>query len=208
MTNEHSLVIKREAAMTPQNRPIPISSFQYWMYQLKHLPNSVLLALNVFFVLVIVLFSTKQPSIPEEWYPGGIRKPQPTTHIVIPTLGPLPTIPEPPPLPPAPPAAPVSQPEPIVGVFVPEQPVAVVEEPIPTIEVQPTVLPTPDKQATVDAWLLASPSTPTSSPASSEPGFAESFQPEPECNLFIGYVGKKREHCNAVYAMQTEEAQP
>lgn len=191
--------------MQPQNRPIPIRSFQYWLYQLKHLPNSVLLALDAFFVLVIFLFATKPPMMTDEWYAGGTRKAQPTIQIVTPTLAPLPTIPEPPPLPPAPP---VSQPEPIVGVFVPEQPIAAIEEPIPTIEVQPTVQPTADKQATVDAWLLAPASTPTSSPAPGEPGFAESFQPEPECNVFIGYVGEKRDHCNAVYATQTEEAQP
>src|SRR5262249_12709345 len=98
-----------------------------------------------------------QPSLPEEWYPGGTRKAQPTIQIVVPTPAPLPTIPEPSPLPPDQP----DQPEPIVGVFVPvpEQPVAPVEQ--PTIEVQPTA----NQQATVDAWLVAPPSTPTSSPA-------------------------------------------
>src|SRR5262249_16674845 len=102
---------------------------------------------------------------------------------------------------------PVSQPEPIVGVFVPQEPTAVVAEPIPTVETLPTLYPTAN-EATVEAWVAAPASTPTSSPAPGEPGFAESFKPEPECNLFIGYVGPKRDYCARVYATQTAEAQP
>jgi hypothetical protein len=178
---------------------VPISSAQYWLYQLKHLPPSALLVLNVFFGLVFFLFAIKYPAHPGTRYPGVSDDVQPTIQVLVPPSRIPPARVEPSPLPPA-----ISHPDPIGGVFVPEEPVATAEQEIPPTAVQPTA----DTEATAEAWVLAPPSTPTSSPAPGEPGFAESFQYQPECNLFIGYVGKKRAHCAAVYAAQTEEALP
>jgi hypothetical protein len=64
----------------------------------------------------------------------------------------------------------------------------------------------PDHEATAQAWVNAPASTATPLPQPDEPGFAESFQEGPECNVFIGYVGQKRAQCDAVYATQTAEA--
>jgi hypothetical protein len=50
------------------------------------------------------------------------------------------------------------------------------------------------------------PSTVTPTPSPQVVAFKESFQPQPECNIFIGYVGEKRTHCDAVYATQTAQA--
>ncbi len=179
---------------------VPISSAQYWLYRLKHLPPSALLALNVFFGLVFFLFAIKYPAHPGTRYPGVSNDVQPTIHVLVPTGRiPPPARVEPSPLPPS-----MSQPDPIGGVFVPEEPTVAPQQEIPPTVEQPTA----DTEATAEVWVLAPPSTPTASPAPGEPGFAESFQYQPECNVFIGYVGKKRAHCTAVYAAQTEEALP
>jgi hypothetical protein len=179
-------LVNMEVVMASQ-APVQISTFQYWMWKLKHLPNSVLLGLNVFFAAIIVLLWTKPIYIPE-WYPGGV-KPYPSIEIVHPTTAPLPTMPGLPPVLPAPPEQqqPVRQPEPIVGVFVPQEPV-VVEESIPTVEALTTPPPTAN-EATVEAWVAAPVSTPTSSPAPGEPGFAESFYLSRNATCSLGMLG-------------------
>jgi hypothetical protein len=132
----------------------------------------------------------------------------PASTAVRPTAA-IPTISQPTlePTPSLAPDEPVSQEAPVVAVPppVPEtivQPVAPTEVPAPVIDTQATA----DKQATVEAWVQAPPSTSTSLPEPGEPGFRQSFQDPPECNPFIGYVGPKRTYCEAVYATQTAEA--
>jgi hypothetical protein len=113
---------------------------------------------------------------------------------------------------PVPSAPPVSQGEPVAqGQPPPIQPEIHTPDATPTdgedapvVAVQVTA----DTQATADAWVKAPPSTATPSPGPGDPGFAESFQPQPECNIFIGYVGEKRAYCNGVYATQTAQAEP
>jgi hypothetical protein len=133
----------------------------------------------------------------------------PASTAVLPTAA-IPTIPQPT-LEPTPfpaPDEPVSQDAPVVVAPPPvpvdpvAQPVFPTEEPAPVIDTQSTA----DKQATVEAWVQAPPSTSTSLPEPGEPGFRQSFQDPPECNPFIGYVGPKRTYCQAIYATQTAEA--
>jgi hypothetical protein len=188
--------------MSAQN-PVQISTFQYYMWRLRNLPNSYLIVLDVLLCLIIVVYLVKPSKLIEEWYPGSVKT-FPTIQVAAPTLAPLPTIADPPTVA----APPVEQPAPVVGVYVPEQHIVAVVEPVqevPTIEVgTSTPLPTAN-EATVQAWVAAPPSTPTNTPAPGEPGWVESFQQPPECNLFIGYVGEKRTYCAGVYATQTAE---
>src|SRR5262249_31351314 len=99
------------------NHPVPISTFQYYVWKLKNVPTPVLLLLSAAFATIIYFFPQRPLELVKEWYPGSVREAQPTIQVTLPTHTPVPTVTE---LPPAPPSAPqqepVSQPEPIVGV--------------------------------------------------------------------------------------------
>jgi len=173
-----------------------MSPLQYWVYRFKRLPTSVHLLLNIVFCFIILFSLVKPATFVQEWYPGGVKI-QPTIHIVVPTRAPVPTSLPVPTYPPVVAAPPVVQEQPVVV----EQP-ASVEQVVPTVAPPATSMPqpTPNKEATVQAWLASPPSTPTT-----VSDFVASFQPQPECNPFIGYVGMKRYTCD-VFPTQTAEA--
>jgi hypothetical protein len=176
-----------------------VSSTQYWLYRLTNIPTPMLLTFDIILALVIVFTLAKPIQLVEEWYPGSSKtwpSPLVASYTQIPSTAAIPTV--------------VVLPTPVAMPVVAQQPQPVrveIPQPLHVIVEEPTVvIPTADKEATVQAWLAAPPGTPTSSPAPGEPGWVESFQQPPECNLFIGYVGPKRDYCVKVYAQQTAEA--
>src|SRR5262249_19545159 len=91
----------RRIVMQTQNKGVPISSFQYWIWKLKHLSLGTLLLINVILIAIIVLFPQRPMELVKEWYPGGV-KPKATIQVLQPTFPPTSTIEVLPTLPPAP----------------------------------------------------------------------------------------------------------
>src|SRR5262245_48070940 len=134
-------LVNTEVSMAAQT-PVRVSTFQYWRWKLKSIPTPYLLLLDVIFLAVFFLSTASFPTIPKEWYPGGVKI-YPTIRVIVPSTVVHPTIPAATPLPIAQPEEPavVDQPAPVE---VPQAPV-VAEQPAPTVVVpteQPTQQPT------------------------------------------------------------------